>query len=223
LNRITRTTIALFATVAASIATVAVPTTAHASNTVYINGVAYEDRGIVSLGDGADSISLDATDVVIDAVNNVLAAAGACAPKKFDASIYEPSAHVYYGSLSTIYVWEDLGEASIEGCPNNTVKVSVQTADTSYDGTSTSKVGSPANGSGKARAGAIAELVQTYDNLTMALGNSYHQLSTVVSATQSDGKTTTAWCSKKTWLYRATLTGPLMLGSSPTETVKCAA
>lgn len=219
MNRITRITIALLAAAATSL-----PSVVHANDgdTIYVNGVAYEYRGTVTLG-GNDSANLDAEDAVIELVADALAVAGTCAPKKYNTTIGEPSARAYYGAFDSVYVWNDLGEVSIEGCPNNTVDISVQMTDQPLDGTSSPKIGTPKTASGKARAGAVADLTQTYNNLAMSAGFSYHQLTTVVTATQTDGKTKTPWCSKRSWTYRATLTGPVIVGSTPTETVKCAA
>jgi hypothetical protein len=65
----------------------------------------------------------------------------------------------------------------------------------------------------------IATLEQHYPNVSLVAGGSYHQLMVQVYGTQTDGKTTTAWCVHKTWTYLATVTGPQFL--SPSPTAKC--
>jgi len=219
LNRITRTTIALLATVAASVGSVALPGVAQADvQTVTIGGVVYEDRGVVPLDDGLVESVNAAVDLVLQAAKGV-----SCVPKTTSSTIYDPSAHVYYGTLDSIYVWDDLGEAAITGCPDNTVTVKVQMLDQALDGTSAPATSGITEGSGKARAGAIASMMQRYSNIAMSTGLSYHQLTTSVTASQTDGKTTTAWCAKKSWTYIATVAGPSFVGSTPTEKVKCGA
>ncbi|HVF04973.1 MAG TPA: hypothetical protein VNA20_09045 [Frankiaceae bacterium] len=205
-----RTLTVAVATVLAGLGWTALPTGAHATG-----ADGYEYGGLVRLTGSA-------TDEVGELVSELVAVAGSCVPKKHVTTIYEPTARVYYGLLDSIYVWQDLAEAETIGCANP-VKIRVQMFDQPLNGADLPATGAPAEGSGAGRAGAVATLLQRYQNVAMATGLSFHQLTTVVTATQSDGKTATAWCGKRTWTYLATLAGPSIVGSTPTEVSKCGA
>ena len=162
----------------------------------------------VAVGDGGIKLEVDWGAIAGTA-------AATCVPRSTSTTIHEPSAQVYYGALDTIYLWNNLGEAEIFGCSNNHVTIKVQMFDQALDGTSFPVTGPEATGSGKAKAAAVADLTQRYSNVAMATGSSYHQLTTKAIATQTDGKTTTTWCSTRTWTYLATLVGPRFIGSTP--------
>lgn len=221
MNRMTRIAVALVATVAATVGPLALPASAQVGNTVYINGVPYVDKGIVSLGEDPDVNGLidSALSTLAGSVGNV---SGSCIPKHFPPTIYQWTAHVYYGALDSVYVWQDPATVEAQGCPNNTVSISVRIVDQGPDGNGTT-TGDPANSSSQGSADAVGSLVLDYSNVTLALGLSYHQLTTTVSATETDGKTTLAACATRSWTYRATLRGPEPVTSTPQQATKCGA
>lgn len=224
MKRMTRTILAAVGIAAATFA-MAAPGTATASvgSTVYIDGIAYEDGGTFGIGDG-DSGNDAVTDTLDGALTAVLAVAKpvTCVPKATSTTIHRPNARVYYGSFDSIYTWSGLVEAEVTGCPDNTVTVRARMRDQALDGSSLPAEGYEASATGKGRAGVVAELMQRYNNIVMATGLSYHTLTTTVTASQTDGRTTTVWCSTKSWTYVATLAGPQLVGETPTEKVKCA-
>lgn len=218
MKRMTRTALSLLTATAASVAVVvAVPSPALANVPA---GYVYVDR--VQIGDGTTTVdsALDNVNAAIDLA--LQAAKGAtCVPSSISTTIHDPYADVYYGPLDSIYVWDGLVEATANGCPNNTVTVKAKYRDQALDGTSLPAEGDEASGTGKGEAGARPGLMQRYDNLAMATGVSYHTLTAQVTVTQTDGKTTTAACSTKSWTYLATAAGPYFIGDTPTDKVKC--
>jgi hypothetical protein len=150
----------------------------------------------------------------------LLAATGTCVPKPDDhtTTIHDPSARVYYGTTDTIYEWEDVAETALKKCTGNMVTINVQLTDQALDGTGLPSQGPPAGRTDRGGAGALAQLEVHYSNLALAAGGSYHDLTMVAQASQTDGKTTTAWCLYRSWTYLATLAGPEFAGS---RTAKC--
>lgn len=216
MNRITRT-ITVFAATAAAI--VAFNPAANAASTgPDLSG--YTDGGVVTLQGGVPTtVTIPEIDpgILLDAINK---AAHTCVPSGETTTIADATAHVYYSALDSFYYWEDPVETQLNSCTGNKVTVSATLSDQPLDDASAPTVENPAaTGSGTGSAGAVGTLFVNYNNITMATGLDYHTLTMTVQGSQTDGKTTTAWCANKSWTYLATLSGPVVVGSTPTA--KC--
>jgi hypothetical protein len=201
-------TITVFATAAAAL--VAFDPAANAAATVVINGVAYQDEGAVSLGSLPVTIETSEIGLVVDTVDTVVKS---CVPKSVGTTINDPKAHVYYGTLDSIYYWQDWAEAFETGCPANRVTMKAQLCDQALDASTLPTCGDEVTYSGTGSASGTAELFVDYPNTSLLTG-SPHALTMRVTATQTDGTTTTAWCRTRTWTYFATLAGPEYVGST---------
>jgi hypothetical protein len=198
---------------ATAAALVAFNPAANAAATVVINGVAYQDGGGVSLGSLPITITTSEIGTALDTIDAVVKS---CVPKSVSTTINDPEAHVYYGAFDSIYYWQDWAEASESGCPNNRVTMKAQLCDQALDGTTFPACGDEVTYTGTASASGTAELFVDYPNTTLLTG-SPHALTMRVTATQTDGTTTTAWCRTRTWTYLATAAGPEYVGSTATN------
>jgi len=217
LKRITRT-ITVFAATAAAI--VAFNPAANAATTgPDLSG--YTNLGTVTLDGGTPTTvtvpDINPVGILLDTINKN---AHTCVPSGETTTIADASATVYYSALDSFYYWQDPVVTQLNSCTGNKVTVSATLSDQALDDASAPTVENPAaTGSGTGSAGTVGTLFVNYNNITMATGLDYHTLTMTVQGTQTDGKTTTAWCANKSWTYLATLAGPEVVGSTPTA--KC--
>lgn len=206
-KRIARIITVIAATAAAL---VAFDPAANAASTVFINGASYQDGGVVPLGSLPITITTTEIGTAIDTVDAVMKS---CVPKSMSTTTNDPTARPYYGTFDSIYYWQDWAEASESGCPGNRVTMKAQLCDQALDASTLPTCGDEVTYSGTASASGTAELFVDYPNAALLTG-SPHALTMRVTATQTDGTTTTAWCRTRTWTYFATLAGPEFVGST---------
>jgi hypothetical protein len=216
MNPITRT-MTILAT--AVVAVAGMMPAAHADGTVTINGVTYQDRGTVTLTDASSSTGA-IPDPIGQLVTKVLVGANTCVPSQLAVSIGDATFQNFYGTTDSLYHWQVPAEAEAVGCPNNTVTIHGQLSDQALDGASPPVMGPTATATGKGIVRIVAELWRDYSDAEMA-GLSYHTLTMVVTATETDNKTTMATCATKSWTYLPTPIGPYVVGTTPQT--KCGA
>lgn len=219
-NRSTRTTISLLVTTAASIAAVLVTPLAAQADSAVPAGYEYQ-RSVQFPGANGGSAPDTLTDTINTAADVALGAAATCVPTSTSSTIHQPTASAYTGVFDSVYLWSGLVEASITGCKNNKVTTKGQYHDQALNGGSPPVDGEIRTGTGTGKAEVVVDLVQRYDNVEMASGLYYHALTVTTTNSQTDGKTTTSWCTTKTWVYLPLPTGPDYFGQTDQQKVAC--
>ncbi|MDQ1685585.1 MAG: hypothetical protein QOC82_2322 [Frankiaceae bacterium] len=187
---------------------------AHADDIVYINGLPYRDAGVVTLGGSTSGTGSVLDPVEQLATREVFGIGGnTCVPSSLRIDIGDASADRLLGSTDMWYHWEAPATATAVGCPNNVVTIRGQLTDQALDGSSPPTRGDAQTASGRGSAGVVADLWVRYPYAS-SLVPGYHTLTMVVTATQSDNKTTTGACATKSWTYLATVAGPQQVGST---------
>lgn len=169
---------------------------------------AHADDGTSSAGSVPDTIEQLVSREVVGIGGNT------CVPSKLEIDFADPPTNdILYGMAGMFYHWQEPAVATAVGCPHNTVTIRVQLTDQALDGASPPTRGDIKTATDKGTVGAVAELWVDYPP-SDTLGITYHALTVVATASQTDNKTTTANCKTETWTYIPTVAGPHYVGST---------